>query len=99
MQKFTCISYGDSDNQVNKAHQGGIKSQRLMMSEVNVLFFSLYSILGLMSNVLLQVRKQSWFQDFKDTVSLKSLFAYNNKLIPPDPDFFSAGISFESDDK
>ena len=52
-----------------------------------------------MSEVVLQVRKQSWFQDFKDTVSLKSLFAYNNKLIPPDPDFFSAGISFESDDK
>ena len=44
-------------------------------------------------------RKKSWLQEVWDRITLKQLFEYNHKLIPPDPDFFSAGISFESDDK
>ena len=44
-------------------------------------------------------RKKSWLQEFWDRITMKQLFEYNHKLIPPDPDFFSAGISFESDDK
>ena len=44
-------------------------------------------------------RKKNWCQEFWDRITLKQLFEYNHKLIPPDPDFFSAGVSFESDDK
>ena len=39
-----------------------------------------------------------WDQ-MKNKFSMSSIFSFNHKLIPPDPDFFSSGLSFESDDK
>ena len=30
---------------------------------------------------------------------MSGIFDYDTNLIPPDPDFFSSGISLESDDK
>ena len=48
------------------------------------------------------VEKYSWIGCLKDYWNINwmsGMFDYDTKLIPPDPDFFSAGISIDSDDK
>ena len=48
------------------------------------------------------VEKYNWIGCLKDYWNINwmsGMFDYDTKLIPPDPDFFSAGISIDSDDK
>ena len=48
------------------------------------------------------MQKYNWIGCLKDYWNVNwmtGMFDYDTKLIPPDPDFFSSGISIDSDDK
>ena len=48
------------------------------------------------------MEKYGWtgcLKDYWNINWMSGMFDYDTKLIPPDPDFFSAGISIDSDDK